>query len=148
MSHINTSASSVCWHACGLHPSQMSASHLFFPLWWKECLSYLLCATAFLRPPLPKQKPFFIPARTHHPPPPTYLSFLFCPFCFPAKLLNSSSVGCWYHRRLRTKKRTETWNQAQKWTGGKSKKGDATKQIFRAQTYLSSLYIIKIYSIK
>lgn len=35
----------------------------------------------------------------------TYLSFLFWPFCFPAKLLNSSSVGCWYHRRLGTKER-------------------------------------------
>lgn len=41
------------------------------------------------------------------PPFSTYLSFLFCPFCFPAKLLNSSSVGCWYHRRLRTKE--ERW---------------------------------------
>lgn len=34
----------------------------------------------------------------------TYLSFLFCPFCFPAKLLNSSSVGCWYQRRLSTQR--------------------------------------------
>lgn len=34
--------------------------------------------------------------------PSPYLSFLFFPpfWCFPAKLLKSSSVGCWYQRRL------------------------------------------------
>lgn len=63
----------------------------------------------------------------------TYLSFLFCPFCFPAKLLNSSSVGCWYHRRLWTKKRRQRWNQAQKtaemqWSRYFSRLGWGTKQ--------------------
>lgn len=60
-------------------------------------------------PPKMKRPPFRAPAEVVAPPNKspsssqplpllllfaTYLSFLFCPFCFPAKLLNSSSVGC------------------------------------------------------
>lgn len=61
----------------------------------------------------PKQQTLLTPALYVS----TYRSFLFCPFCFPAKLLNSSSVGCWYQRRLLTQKeRTQT-------QGGKKEKG-------------------------
>lgn len=112
MSHINTSSSSLCRRACGLHPPQTSTSHLFFLLWWKGFLSYLHCAATFPQPPNNSPTSFLHPSLIQILPP-TYLSFLFGPFCFPAKLLNSSSVGCWYHRRLWTKKRRKMWYLAQ-----------------------------------
>lgn len=35
----------------------------------------------------------------------TYLSFLLFPFCcFPARILSSSSEGCWYHLKLKEEK--------------------------------------------
>lgn len=65
--------------------------------------------------PIQKQQSIFIPA----PYISTYLSFLFCPFCFPAKLLNSSSVGCWYQRRLSTQADMEREDTKNRWNNHK-----------------------------